>query len=132
VAERTCELQARERDLQAQNVRFDIAINNMTQGLLLYDSSAGLIVCNERYLAMYGLSREVVKPGLSLRDLVLHRKEMGTFRGDVDEYLAAVMHGVAIGTTSEILTETPDGRSILIVNKPVVGGGWVATHEDVT
>jgi diguanylate cyclase (GGDEF)-like protein len=57
---------------------------------------------------------------------------MGTFRGDVDEYLAAVMHGVAIGTTSEILTETPDGRSILIVNKPVVGGGWVATHEDVT
>ena len=63
----------------------------MTQGLLLYDSSAGLIVCNERYLAMYGLSREVVKPGLSLRDLGLHRKEMGTFRGDVDEYLAAVM-----------------------------------------
>jgi diguanylate cyclase (GGDEF)-like protein len=132
VAERTCELQARERDLHAQNVRFDIAINNMTQGLLLYDSSARLIVCNERYIAMYGLSCEVVKPGLSLHDLLLHRKELGSFRGDVDEYCGSVMRSVAMGKTTDILTETPDGRSILIVNKPVDGGGWVATHEDVT
>jgi diguanylate cyclase (GGDEF)-like protein len=132
VAERTCELQARERDLQAQNERFDIAINNMTQGLLLYDSSARLIVCNDRYITMYGLSFDVVKPGLSLRDLLLHRSEIHSFRGDVDEYCASVMRGVAMGKTTDILTETPDGRSILIVNKPVAGGGWVATHEDVT
>jgi diguanylate cyclase (GGDEF)-like protein len=132
VAERTSELQARERDLQAQNIRFDIAINNMTQGLLLYDSSSRLIVCNDRYIAMYGLSSEVVKPGFSLRDLLLHRKEIGSFTGDVDEYCASVMHGVAMGKTTDMLTETPDGRSILIVNKPVAGGGWVATHEDVT
>jgi EAL domain-containing protein (putative c-di-GMP-specific phosphodiesterase class I)/PAS domain-containing protein len=132
VAERTFELQARERDLQAQNVRFDIAINNMTQGLLLYDSSARLIVCNERYITMYGLSFDVVKPGLSLRGLLLHRKEIGSFRGDVDEYCAGVMRSVAMGKTTDNLTETPDGRSILIVNKPVAGGGWVATHEDVT
>jgi diguanylate cyclase (GGDEF)-like protein len=132
VAKRTSELQARETDLQAQNVRFDIAINNMTQGLLLYDSSARLIVCNKRYISMYGLSCEVVKPGLSLRDLLLHRKEIGSFRGDVDEYCADVMRSVALGKTTDLLTHTPDGRSILIVNKPVANGGWVATHEDVT
>src|SRR5207344_2126333 len=70
VAERTCEPAPRDRDLQAQNVRFDIAINNMTQGRLLYDSSARLIVCNKRYIAMYGVSCDVVKPGLGLRDLL--------------------------------------------------------------
>jgi hypothetical protein len=48
VAQRTSELRAREADLQAQNTRFDIAINNMTQGLLLYDSLERLIVCNRR------------------------------------------------------------------------------------
>ena len=132
VANRTSELQARERDLQAQNVRFDIAINNMTQGLLLWDSSSRLIVCNERYIAMYGLSSAVVKPGLSLRDLLIYRKEIGSFKGDVDEYCSSVLRGVALGKTVGNTTETPDGRSILIVSKPVANGGWVATHEDIT
>ena len=69
------ELRAREDDLQAQNMRFDIAINNMTQGLLLYDLAERLIVCNWRYIEMYGLSPDVVKPGLSFRDLIAYRKQ---------------------------------------------------------
>jgi diguanylate cyclase (GGDEF)-like protein len=132
VAKRSSELQARERDLQAQNVRFDIAINNMTQGLLLFDSSERLIVCNQSYMAMYALSPDAVRPGIRLRDLVVYRKQLGSFNGEVDEYCAALSRGIAAGKTSHHLTETPDGRTILIVNKPVAGGGWVATHEDIT
>ncbi len=132
VAKRSSELQARERDLQAQNIRFDIAINNMTQGLLLFDASGRLIVCNQRYIAMYGLSADAVTPGISLRDLVVYRKQIGSFNGDLDEYCASLSRSIAAGETSHRLTETPDGRSILIVNKPVAGGGWVATHEDIT
>jgi diguanylate cyclase (GGDEF)-like protein len=132
VAKRSAELQARERDLQAQNVRFDIAINNMTQGLLLFDSAGRLIVCNQCYIAMYGLSPDVVKPGIKLRDLVDHRKQIGSFNGDVDEYCSALSRSMLEGKTSHHQTETPDGRTILIVNKPVAGGGWVATHEDIT
>ena len=41
VAKRTAELREREHDLQAQNVRFDIAINNMTLGLLLSNPRSG-------------------------------------------------------------------------------------------
>ena len=26
----------------------------------------------------------------------------------------------------------PDGRTIVVVNHPIPGGGWVATHEDIT
>src|SRR5260370_34469881 len=72
VAKRTSELRAREEDLQAQNVRFDIAINNMTQGLLLFDSSQRLVVCNQRYIEMYGLSAAIVKPAFSIRELIAH------------------------------------------------------------
>ena len=132
VAKRSSELQARERDLQAQNIRFDIAINNMTQGLLLFDASGRLIVCNQRYIAMYGLSADALTPGISLRDLVAYRKQTGSFNGDLDEYCASLSRSIAAGETSHRLTETPNGRSILIVNKPVAGGGWVATHEDIT
>jgi diguanylate cyclase (GGDEF)-like protein/PAS domain S-box-containing protein len=132
VAKRSAELQARERDLQAQNVRFDIAINNMTQGLLLFDSESRLIVCNQSYIAMYGLSPDIVRPGITLRDLVGHRRQIGSFDGDVDEYCSNLFRGLREGTTSHHQTKTPDGRTILIVNKPVASGGWVATHEDIT
>jgi diguanylate cyclase (GGDEF)-like protein len=132
VARRSAELQTRERELQAQNVRFDIAINNMTQGLLLFDYAERLIVCNQCYLTLYDLSPDAVKPGISLRDLVAHRKQIGSFNGDVDEYCNELSRSMQEGKTSHHETETPDGRTILIVNKPVASGGWVATHEDIT
>ena len=132
VAQRTSELRAREADLQAQNMRFDIAINNMTQGLLLYDSSERLIVCNQRYIEMYGLSSDVVKPGLGFRDLIVYRKETGSFKGDVDSFCSSVLRNVALGKITHNVVETADGRSIQIVNQPLRGGGWVTTQEDIT
>jgi len=126
------ELRAREDDLQAQNMRFDIAINNMTQGLLLYDSAERLIVCNRRYIEMYGLSPSVVKPGLSFRDLIAYRKQTGSFKGDVDGFCSAVLRNVALGKVTHNVVETAEGHSIQIVNQPLADSGWVTTHEDIT
>jgi diguanylate cyclase (GGDEF)-like protein len=126
------ELRAREEDLQAQNMRFDIAINNMTQGLLLYDSAKRLIVCNHRYIEMYGLSPDVVKPGLSFRDLIAYRKQTGSFKGDVDDFCSSVLRNVALGKVTHNVVETADGHSIQIVNQPLADSGWVTTHEDIT
>jgi diguanylate cyclase (GGDEF)-like protein len=130
VAKRTSELRSREEDLQAQNVRFDTAINNMTQGLLLFDSSQQLVVCNQRYIEMYGLSAGTVKPGCSFREIIAHRKATGSFAGDEDEYCARILQN--IGLRNSMVVETRDGRSIQIVNEPLADGGWVATHEDIT
>ena len=116
---------------RVEKQRLDTAINNMTQGLLLYDSSERLVVCNQRYIAMYGLSPDVVKPGLSFRELVKHRKETGSFKGDVDAFIATVLRNVALGKITHSTVETTDGRSILIVNQPLKNG-WLTTHEDIT
>jgi diguanylate cyclase (GGDEF)-like protein len=121
-----------EQRLALEKLRLDTAINNMTQGLLLYDSSARLVICNQRYLEMYGLSPEVVKPGCSFRDIIVHRKETGSFEGDVDEFCSAIRRNLAQGKVTHTLTESPDGRSIMIVNRPLPTGGWVATLEDIT
>jgi diguanylate cyclase (GGDEF)-like protein len=126
------ELRARDEDLQAQNMRFDIAINNMTQGLLLYDSAERLVVCNQRYMDMYGLSPDAVKPGLSFRDLIVYRKQTGSFKGDVDGFCSTVLRNVALGKVTHNIVETAGGRSIQIVNQPLADSGWLATHEDIT
>ena len=110
--------------------RLDTAVNNMTQGLLLFDSSERLIVCNQRYLEMYGLSTEVVKQGCSFREVIAHRKATGSFVGDVDEYCERVRR--EIGLRKSIIINTPDERVIQVVNEPLADGGWVATHEDIT
>ena len=130
VAKRTFELRSREEDLRAQNVRFDTAINNMTQGLLLFDPSQQLVVCNQRYIEMYGLSAGIVKPGCSFREIIAHRKATGSFAGDEDEYCTRILQN--IGLRNSMVVETRDGRSIQIVNEPLADGGWVATHEDIT
>ena len=116
---------------QMEKQRLDTAINNMTQGLLLYDSSERLVVCNQRYISMYGLSADLVKPGLGFRDLVAYRKASGSFKGDVDAFVSSVMRKVALGEITRSIVETTDGRSIEIVNHPLKSG-WLTTHEDIT
>ena len=115
---------------RVEKQRLDTAINNMTQGLLLFDSSHRLVVCNQRYLEMYGLSAEILKPGCTFREVIVHRKATGSFEGDLDEYCSHVMRD--IGHRNSMVIEPPDGRSIQIINEPLADGGWVATHEDVT
>ena len=121
---------ASQQRLTLEKQRLDTAVNNMTQGLLLFDSSQRLVICNQRYIDMYGLSAEIVKPGCSFRDVIAHRKQTGSFTGDVDQYVARVLRD--IGQRNAMVIATPDGRSIQIVNEPLADGGWVATHEDIT
>ncbi len=116
--------------LTLEKQRLDRAVNNMTQGLLLFDADRRLVVCNQRYIEMYGLSPDVVKPGCSFYDIIAHRKATGSFAGDIDEYVARVLRDV--GQRNAMVVETSDGRSIQIQNEPLADGGWVATHEDVT
>jgi len=118
--------------LRLEKQRLDIAIDNMTQGLLLYDSSQRLIVCNQRYVEMYGLSTDVVKPGCAFRDLIEYRKQSGSFKGSVDDFCSTVLRNVALGKVTHSIVETTDGRSIQIVNRPLLDGGWLTTHEDVS
>jgi diguanylate cyclase (GGDEF)-like protein len=132
VEERTQALRATESNLRTQNLRFEAALSNMTLGLILHDSSGRMIVCNQRYLEMYGLSPEVVRPGCSFHDLIAHRAETGSFKGDVDAHCSAILRKVALGGITHTLLATADGRSIQIANKPMADGGWVSTHEDIT
>jgi diguanylate cyclase (GGDEF)-like protein len=112
--------------------RLDTAVNNIPQGLVVYDTSARVTVCNRRYLEMFGLSPNVVKPGCTIQNLISHRKETGSFEGNVDEFCASIIRNVALGKVTHQITEAPGGRSIQIINQPLEAGGWVATIEDVT
>jgi diguanylate cyclase (GGDEF)-like protein len=121
---------SRQHRLEKQ--RLDTAVNNIPQGLVVYDSSARVTVCNRRYIEMFGLSADVVKPGCAMQDLISHRKETGSFDGDVEEFCASIIRDVSLGKATNQITDAPGGRAIQIINQPLEAGGWVATIEDVT
>jgi diguanylate cyclase (GGDEF)-like protein len=112
--------------------RLDTAVNNIPQGLIVYDNTAHVTVCNHRYIEMFGLSAEVVKPGCTMQDLIYHRKETGSFDGDVEAFCANIIHDVALGNVTHQIVDAPGARSIQIINQPLQAGGWIATIEDVT
>ena len=120
------------RRLQEQNRRLSTALNNMSQGLNMFDAQGRIILLNKRYLQMYKLSPEVVKPGCSLKRLIEYRKETGLFAGDVDSYVKNILEAMTLGKSQEHYVKASDGRIVLAKNEPLPGGGWVSTHEDVT
>jgi hypothetical protein len=115
-----------------QNRRLSTALNNMSQGLNMFDAQGRITLVNTRYIEMYKLDPRVVKPGCTLKALIEHRKTTGLFSGDVDSYVRKILDGIAQGKSQAHYVQASDGRIVLAKNEPLPGGGWVSTHEDVT
>jgi diguanylate cyclase (GGDEF)-like protein len=118
--------------LRGQNLQFDTALNNMTQGLVMFDAGERLVVCNNQYIDMYHLSRDIVKPGCTLRALLAHRAELDSRRRDPVLYRTELLAMMSLGKQSNLVVETADGREIAVASQPMPNGGWVVTHEDIT
>ena len=118
--------------VREQNLVLDVALNNMNQGLCMFDSDNRLVVWNRRYADMYKIDPARIWRGCTVPDLLAARIAAGTFpldpkRYDVDLH-AALKEGKAFTMTIEL----GDGRTIAVVNQPMTNGGWVATHEDIS
>ncbi|CAL8971433.1 putative signaling protein [Rhodoplanes serenus] len=132
LAERETRLHEKSRELEQVNWRLDAALNSMSHGLCMFDRDGRLLVCNDRYRAMYRLSRDVTRPGATLRELLQQRRAIGTFSGDVEQTLVEVMRANSGRRSGQFTSEMADGRVIAVLNDPTGDGGWVSVHEDIT
>jgi diguanylate cyclase (GGDEF)-like protein/PAS domain S-box-containing protein len=125
-------LDERETLIARQKLHLDSALANMPEGLCMFDADQRLIVCNQQYADLYELSKEQVKPGTFLRSILEHHIAMGNLSGDSDQFIARRLSAVAAGKDYQHINKLRDGRLILVTHRPMDGGGWVATHKDVT
>jgi diguanylate cyclase (GGDEF)-like protein len=126
-------LRKREEELGVRNLRFDAALNSMSAGLCMFDGERRLIVCNVRYVEMYGLDARRVRPGMTLRDILAVRYDADSRpRMSREEYLAWYEDITTGNAARDGIVELSDGRICEIHRRPLADGGWVATHEDVT
>jgi methyl-accepting chemotaxis protein len=117
--------------LRGQKAQLTAAFEHMSQGVCLYDANERLRLFNQRYVEMYGFPPDVVKPGTTLREILAYRIAQGTLSGDAEEYRSSLIGAMRAGKTTSNVIES-GGRFIAVINRPMVDGGWVGTHHDIT
>ena len=128
---------ARERaadELKEQHRLFDAALNNMAQGLCMFDEDWRVIVCNRRYIDMFNMSAEVIRPGIRVLEVLEHSVALGNYRhtNATAEQLHEKYVELLNGGDLIVNRHLADGRMIRITHEPMPQGGWVALYEDVT
>jgi signal transduction histidine kinase len=119
--------------LHARNLQFDTALTNMVQGLCMFDKDQKLIVVNKRYLDIYGFSADVVKPGITLRELMQYSVSLGNYTAEEAERALAERNDPnQLSRRSVIKQRLKDGRVIAVMNEPMTDGGTIATYQDIT
>jgi len=122
--------------IEETNLRFNTALENLTHGICMFDGDKRLVVWNERYANLYRLPPELLKVGARHEDIIGHRVTHGILKGEtgtvaVDKKLGA-LEKMSADKISSRVDELADGRLIRVTRQPMTGGGWVATHEDIT
>jgi diguanylate cyclase (GGDEF)-like protein len=124
---------AAELALAEQNRRFDAALSNMPHGLCMFDDEIRLILCNAAYRRLYALPEPLTRPGTPLQDILDHRIATGSAPVDWPDYRdIPVESALRGGDLINRHVPLEDGRTIQITHNPIAGGGYVASHEDVT
>jgi methyl-accepting chemotaxis protein len=122
-----------DRRLDDKGRLLGIALDNMDQGVVMFDHANRLVICNDRYVTMYGMPPRLVRPGTALADIIRYRVETGTLQADPERYCADMVEAMTAGRAVSMIAETPKGRAISIVNRAIPGSSyWVSTHDDIT
>ena len=120
-----------EASLTQKSQQLDAALNNMPQGLAMFDGQQRLVVCNKHYAEMYDLLPEQTGPGTQLRTILEARRSAGNNpenQGTVTDFLAQL----SLRDSSCTLDELHDGRTVSVSHQAMSNGGWVSIHQDIT
>jgi diguanylate cyclase (GGDEF)-like protein len=118
--------------LAKKNRILEVTLENMAHGLCMFDGEQRLIVCNERYAKMYGLSADQMRPGTTLRAILEARVAAGNSPEAAQEYIDTRVAEASRNEPYCAVDEFRNGRVIAITHQPIESGGWVAIHQDIT
>ena len=122
-----------KRKLRQQKILLDTALETMSQGLCMFNADGRIVLCNDRYAAMMGLSAPSLQ-GLSLLDLLIkYRNSVGADPSDAEQVFARVLTDTREGKSTTKIIKTSANRTLRVNDEPIhQGGGWVSTFDDIT
>ena len=118
-------------ELRSQKYLLDTALKNMSQGLCMFEADGRIILFNDRYAELMGVSAAALK-GLSLLDVFKLRRASGRLASDPQAYFEGILAELHVGRSFTRITEMEPGHWVRVTAQPMLGGGWVSTLEDIT
>jgi diguanylate cyclase (GGDEF)-like protein len=126
-------LKTHEKSLRESNTLLDAALENMSQGLCLIDAQGRIEVFNRRYLEIFKLPADRIKPGITASEVLAISVECGNWPNQTaEEILAERTQRFHDNPAGPHLWEFADGRVVSCLYTPTEDGRCVATYEDVT
>lgn len=117
----------------ARSASFETVLAHMSQGVCMFDAEQRLVVCNHRYLEIYGIAEGLLQPGVTLREVLERRINAGNVpMMSAEDYIADRMKAVRDAVPHSAIHRLRDGRMIAVGHQPMADGGWLTTHDDVT
>jgi len=121
-----------EASLAQKSRQLDAALNNMSQGVAMFDGRQRLIISNTQLAKIYCLTPEQTKPGTLFRAILEARAAVGSVPGDVRNFITDSLDQVSGVGLSHSHYELRDGRTVYVSLQAMDGGGWVSIHQDIT
>ena len=126
-------LEHREKLIAQQHLFLDAAVNNISQGLCMFDGDRRLIICNQPYVDIYRLPSSLCEPGTSFDDIVADHIRKSLIKGSaVDGFVRRRLMLAERNMNATDIVELGDGRAIEIKRHAMADGAWVSTHTDIT
>lgn len=112
---------------------FSSVIENISLGISYFDQDLNLVVCNRRYLDLLRVPHRLGTPGTPIAAFFRIQAERGEYGPGETESLVNERLAAARQTGAHSYEPVrPDGSVLRITRKPVKGGGFVTTYEDIT
>lgn len=113
-------------DLQAQNLRFGLALDNMANGLALFGSDGRLVVCNRRQREILEMREGQVPPGSPFEQFLRSSPVLSA------ELINETLRLAGTRVEGEMLQTYLNQRDVRVILRPTADGGTLLSCEDVT
>jgi PAS domain S-box-containing protein len=131
----TAETDARQRADRAE-ARLAEAIENFSEGFVLYDPEGRFIACNSKYRELFNGIDDLLVPGTSMEIMVRAVIDRGVIRRGTDNDAASALgqsrFDVGHYTERAVEVQMADGRWLLVQNRRLPDGGIVGIRTDIT
>jgi diguanylate cyclase (GGDEF)-like protein len=119
-------------EIYSQNLRFDAAIANLSNGISMFDGDGKLMLWNQRYIDIYEFPPDLIRHGVGFESVLAFRQAANDFDRDVNSFIADFRAQLIKNRQAAFCFQLGDGRVVSVVNTAIASGGWVSIHEDIT
>ena len=122
-----------ERDVARQQAQLHVALDNMPGALAYTDDNLNIVFCNNRYMEMYPVPRELFDAGRPYPDFLRYLAEHGYYgNGDVEVLIAGRIESLRHPVGYPLEDVTPDGKVYEVNRRKIASGGTVTVITEIT